>query len=73
MTKEDLADHLRANGYINEDPDEIAEAFFAKGFEAAVAVIESYDDAEHDYTGELRMVLTKWHDAVSRETKTPGG
>ena len=52
-----IAEWLYNYGYASDDAKAIAEAHAAGGIEAAVAVINDYDDAEHDYTGELRECI----------------
>lgn len=57
---QELRDYLIDYGYREEDADEIHEAFYGRGLEAAVDVFAWADDEWHDYTGELLGVICNW-------------
>ena len=60
MDRESLALFLHWEGYNDEDIDAIVEAYFSFGIGAAVRTYEWADDAEHDFSGELRGVIIEW-------------
>lgn len=56
----ELSEVLLRYGYNEEDIAEIQSVYLSGGIEKAVNAFKWVDDAEHDYSGELRDVIKKW-------------
>jgi hypothetical protein len=58
--KEELVEYLVSKGYHREDAEGINEAYCSGGIAPAVEKFRWADDDTHDYTGELKEVITRW-------------
>lgn len=56
----DLGEYLYRYGFARDDSTEISLTYAKSGKEEATKVIASYDDKEHDYTGELYEAIGSW-------------
>jgi hypothetical protein len=61
---EELVEYLIRDGYQEGDSNEIHDAYYAGGIDAAVEKFRWADEEDHDYTGELREVIKKWQKEI---------
>ena len=57
---EELCEFLKRIGWCPDEANEVHSAYYKGGIEAGVEAIKCFDDAKHDYSGEMREDILRW-------------